>query len=231
MYSNKNIIDALQVNKIMAVKLDEALSGVKDDVLAQLGRINAGATRLTYYASCFTDNYRDVCSRLRDEDVRFLFGIAQLVKRRNVIFDMIHMYIDSIIKYKSYESIQNIKRHLMRLGVKISVTNATNEGLSFAITTAICYGFGFRPAVQGKLNKYSIAASIASIAGVYGLVQEAANCANHIKKHNPLYYHSLYSAKLEMMYFLIEPLIRQGELTNRISITDEDAARLIARLV
>lgn len=71
MYHSDLIIKGIQADKLMALQLEKALAGVKDLALTQAGKIGDGATRLLYYTSCFTDNYQDVCARLKEEDIRF----------------------------------------------------------------------------------------------------------------------------------------------------------------
>lgn len=86
MYHSDWIIQHIQAEKLMALQLENALSGVKDQVLQQARKISDGATRLLFYTSCFTENYQDVCARLKAEDLRFAEGIQQLIKDRNIIF-------------------------------------------------------------------------------------------------------------------------------------------------
>lgn len=63
MYHSEEIIRQLQSQKIPAMKLDQAVRAVGEEVKSQLSNIGAGAQRLLYYTSCFTDEYYDVCTR------------------------------------------------------------------------------------------------------------------------------------------------------------------------
>ncbi|MGK0702809.1 hypothetical protein ACSFCW_04835 [Yokenella regensburgei] len=232
MYYSNTIIDGIQADKIMALKLDEALTGVRDDIISQLKTIEAGATRLTYYASCFTDNYQDVCSRLRFEDRRFLYGVLQLINKRRIIFDMVRIYVDILLKHRSFEQLDSIKRKLIQLGIRISVSYGTNTGLSLAITTAICLSFSMNAAVSAGIVKYKSASIAITAAGMYGIVQQAADSANHLKYFFPEYYNALYIAKLEMMYFLIHPIIqRGGNISSTYHLSDSEVAHIISRLI
>lgn len=60
MYHSEEIIRQLQSQKILAMKLDQAVRAVGEEVKSQLSNIGAGAQRLLYYTSCFTDEYYDV---------------------------------------------------------------------------------------------------------------------------------------------------------------------------
>lgn len=57
MYGNNEIVSYLQANKILALKLDHAVTAVGQNVKTKVNMIGKGATRLLYYASCFTDEY------------------------------------------------------------------------------------------------------------------------------------------------------------------------------
>lgn len=45
------------------------------------------------------------------------------------------------------------------------------------------------------------------MATFYGKVQIAAMSARHLRDVNPAFYWSLYAVKLEMLYFLVEPVL------------------------
>ena len=50
MYGNNEIVSYLQANKILALKLDHAVTAVGQNVKTQVNMIGKGATRLLYYA-------------------------------------------------------------------------------------------------------------------------------------------------------------------------------------
>lgn len=47
MYYSDSLITSMDANKILALKLDHALTGVKDEVLKQAQLLDDGATRLS----------------------------------------------------------------------------------------------------------------------------------------------------------------------------------------
>jgi len=63
MFNNSEVISYLQANKILAMKLDNAVDAVGKQVAEQVKSIGAGATRALFYTSCFTDEYNDICLR------------------------------------------------------------------------------------------------------------------------------------------------------------------------
>lgn len=63
MYYSNVVIRYLQTNKILAIKLERAVSGIEQQVSSQVKTIGAGVTRALYYTFCFTDEYQDVCKK------------------------------------------------------------------------------------------------------------------------------------------------------------------------
>ena len=89
MYYSNVVISYLQANKILAMKLDRAVSGIEQRVSGQVKTIGAGVTRILYYTSCFTDEYQDVCKKQKNEDVRFAKGIYHLLQRNDIVYEML----------------------------------------------------------------------------------------------------------------------------------------------
>ncbi|MGL5603292.1 MAG: hypothetical protein ACRDD5_20720 [Silvania sp.] len=229
MFYSDEIISKLQAENILALKIEEALAGVKNQTLETGRQIRNGATRLSYYASCFTDNYQDVCSKLKEEDIRFLDGIFQLVKDRNLIYTMISIYIDMLLAGKSDESIRNIQRLLLRSGVAISSSFLTGYAFALSVTAAICIHVKVSSHVQSRIGQVANLAMLPLKA--YGLVQQASVSADNLKISNPVYYHALYIRKLEMMYFLVEPLFSNSRYVNPFTASDSEIADSIARMM
>lgn len=113
MYGNKEIIRYLQSNKILALKLDHAVSAVGQQVTNQIEILGKGATRLLYYTSCFTDEYNDVCQRQKTEDLRFRDAVYKVIRHGDVVYDMLRLYFEEIFRYKTSEQLEHIKRCLM----------------------------------------------------------------------------------------------------------------------
>ncbi|PXL77441.1 hypothetical protein DMS69_20295 [Klebsiella pneumoniae] len=61
--------------------------------------------------------------------------------------------------------------------------------------------------------------------------QDAANSADNLKMHNSFYYNALYANHLEMMYFLIEPVITGVPYLNPMIISDDELAELLIKLM
>lgn len=57
MSHNKLISDKLEADKQLAILLDKGIQGSGRMALEQADKITSGFTRLTWYSSCFFDNY------------------------------------------------------------------------------------------------------------------------------------------------------------------------------
>lgn len=219
----------MDAHKILALKLEHALTGVKDEVLKQAHQINDVATRLSYQLSCFTENYQDVCLRLRKEDSRFLKGIVQLIKHRNVIYKMLYIYIKSLLDNKSENRIHNIQRNLINLGVSISSSMLSSQAFIYSATMAVCSSVHTNIWMKEKITSFSTYAVLGL--KFYGFVEQASRSANHLKNYNAYYYNLLYQEELEMMFFLIEPVIMRTPILNQAYASDSDIAYAISRMI
>ena len=229
MYYSDSLITSIDAHKILALKLEHALTGVKDEVLKQAHQINDGATRLSYQLSCFTENYQDVCLRLRKEDSRFLKGIVQLIKHRNVIYKMLYIYIKSLLDNKSENRIHNIQRNLINLGVSISSSMLSSQAFIYSATMAVCSSVNTNIWMKEKITSFSTYAVLGL--KFYGVVEQASRSANHLKNYNAYYYNLLYQEELEMMFFLIEPVIMRTPILNQAYASDSDIAYAISRMI
>lgn len=97
--------------------------------------------------------------------------------------------------------------------------------------------FGFNTVVYGRINRArslvlkGSVTTTAVVLNVYGLIQDAANSADNLKMHNSFYYNALYANHLEMMYFLIEPVITGVPYLNPMIISDDELAELLIKLM
>lgn len=229
MYYSDEIIKQMQENKILALKLDEAVKGVVHEVSGHVEKVGKGATRLLYYTSCFTDEYKDVCQKQKLEDSRFQRGIIKLIKNRNIISEMLRIYFNIMLSGKTVQQLEYIKKMLMRANVYISTSTLTSHGFTLSVVTAVSLGLNMRPHIRNKIG--NVGAGAAALMGGYGIVQEAADSANRLQVLHPKYYHSLYMHELEMMYFLIEPVfIKSGALANHY-MTDDNITDVIIKMV
>nr|WP_159466003.1 hypothetical protein [Scandinavium goeteborgense] len=233
MYHSNLIISRIESDRALALKLDHAFTGVMEGVEQQFSTIGDGLKRLSYYASCLTDNYDDVCTRMASEDYRFLVGIAQLFKNKRVIYDIISSYIETLLKNKDPDTITRIQRILIGLDVRVSTGQLTKRGLIYSTTAAVCYSFNVNIAIDSALKRITTKLSTWAVGGLglYGIVEHAAESANRLKMLATVYYELLYSKKLEMMFFLVEPIIKKSGHIKTLNSTNYQIAESIAKMV
>ena len=225
---NNDVISYLQANNILALKLDRALTGVKEMVSRQIETIGAGAKRALYYTSCFTDDYQDVCRNQKSEVIRFANGVVHVFQNNDIAYEMLSIYFDDIFQYKTSEQLEYIKRKLMAVNIHIAASSLTNAG--FALAVAYCVAIGMNLRLEMSALVGGKARGVVAVAGMYGAVQKAADSAQRLKYLYPAYYAALYSRELEMMYFLIEPLFeRAGAFSH--STSDSDIADIITKMI
>lgn len=229
MYYSNEVISYLQANKILALKLDHALTGVGKAVSNQIETIGAGATRALYYTSCFTDEYQDVCQKQKTEDIRFKNGVIYLLRHGNVAYDMLKIYFEEIFKYKTPDQLERIKQMLMAVNIHIAASSLTNAG--FALATASFVAAGMNLSLELSALAGRRAGGVVGAIGIYGVVQKAADSAHRLHVQYPVYYSALYMQQLEMMYFLIEPLFQRAESFKAQWASDDGIADIITRMI
>lgn len=229
MYNNNEVINYFQANRILALKLDHAVSGVGQQVTNQVETLGKGATRLLYYTSCFTDEYNDVCQQQKTEDLRFRNAVIRIIRQGDVVYEMLRIYFEEIFKYKTNEQLEHIKRALMAVNVHIAASTLTSAGYALAVATSVRIGLNLSVQLSGITGR--AAGTTVGVVATYGLVQKAADSAHRLQVRYPAYYSALYMQELEMMYFLVEPVFeRAGALEAQWS-SDSGIANIITRMI
>ena len=226
---NNEIINHLQANKILALKLDRALTGVVKSVSNQLETISAGAKRGLYYTSCFTEEYQDVCQRQKKEDIRFKNGVIHLLQNRDIIYDMLSIYFEEIFKHKTSEQLEHIKSMLMAVNIHIAATSLTKAGFALATASFVAIGMNLSLEISALAGR-SVGGVIGGV-GIYGTIQKAADSAYRLYISYPDFYSALYACELEMMYFLVEPLFFRAQAFDIQPLSDEKIADIITKMV
>ncbi len=229
MYYSNEVISYLQSNKILALKLDHALTGVGKAVSNQIETIGTGAKRALYYTSCFTDEYQDVCQQQKTEDIRFRNGVLHLLQHGGVVYDMLKIYFEEIFKFKTSDQIEHIKQMLMAVNVHIAASYLTGHGFALAVAASVAFGMNLSLDMSALAGRWAFRGI--SGAGVYGVVQKAADSAHRLHFIYPSYYAALYAQELEMMYFLIDPLFERAGALKAQSASDADIAGIITKMI
>lgn len=226
---NALILKKIEADKYLAKILEKSLIGVKDEAFKQAQLINDGFTRLTWYSSCFLENYQDVCSGLKKEDIRFIKAIISLTQHRDTIRKMLEIYIDYMLNNLSDQRIRNIIQILSKSSARFTTTALTQVSLAYSISAAASMSSGLKISVEGALTTWAIRGVTAT--GVYGYVQAASNAAERLKYKYAKYYNDLYSHNMEMLYFLIESVTDRVDVFNQFGKTDAQIASDIISII
>ncbi len=146
---------------------------------------------------------------------------------------MLKIYIETILKNKNETEKKTILQKLTPFTTNYSIKYISKNGLIYAVASYICYGNKMNLAVQNALIK-KIGSRVGWIVGglnIYGIVQRASESADNLKNFCPLIYNALYMEGLEMMYFLIEPIIMKSGYLNINTASDEEIVRALKRMM
>lgn len=229
MTNNNEVISYLQTNRVLAAKLEHAISAVGQQVRNQVETAENGLTRLLYYTSCFTEEYNDVCQQQKREDVRFRNAVIRIFQHQDIVYEMLVIYFEEILKYRTHQQLEYIKKALMALNVHIAASSLTGAGFALAVATSVRIGLNLN--VQLSALSGRAAGTVAGLVAAYGIVQKAANSAQRLNVQHPAYYSALYVHQLEMLYFLIEPLFEHAGAFKAPGASDSDIAHIITRMI
>ncbi len=202
-----------------AIALDRAVAGVRDNMIDTMKDVKAGIERASWYSSCFFDKYDDVCSQLQNEDERFIKSIFEIYKRRDIIADMLCMYLDIEIQKTNGFNIQSVDEKLTKMLVGYSGGKLTKTAMANSLSILIVNSFNFQNEILLRVNKYSLA--IVTAASFYGKVQVAAMAARKLQVLSPQLYQLLYMNNMEMLYFLISDKVDKA-LINSMGLRGDE---------
>lgn len=209
----------LETDRSAAVALDRAVNGVRQNIGSTLEDVRSGVERASWYSSCLFDKYKDVCTELSTEDLRFIKCIYEVYKRKNIIFDMMRMYIEEELKYLNDDQIKSLDVKLTKFLANYRSSHLTRVAIANTLSAIVVNSFGFKNEVIFQLNRYSLV--IVTAASLYGKVQMAALTARKLRTTSPQLYNALYINNMEMLYFLVSEKINKA-LINSTSLRGED---------
>ncbi|MGG6193513.1 hypothetical protein ACQV2B_05365 [Pantoea allii] len=205
--------------KDAATALDKAVNGVGTNSMSTLEDVKAGVERASWYSSCLFDKYDDICSELKGEDRRFIKAIFEIYKRKDVMADMMRMYVEAELNEMNQSRIQSVDRRLANILAGYSSGRLTKTAIANSLSVMIVNSFSFKNEVLVRVNKYSIA--IVTAASYYGKVQVAALASRRLQQLSPQLYQLFYFNNIEMLYFLISDSIDKA-LISALGLSGED---------
>lgn len=218
MYISNALRMKIRSDRMAAIKLDKAISGVEGETRKTLKNIASGAERLSWYTSCLILSYQDVCRELASEDSRLVKAIWNALERPDVIKDMIIIYLSCELlkmrrdeeknKNSTSEKILKINSRMGKILSDYANKKLTTEVVANTLSTMVINSLNFKTIAFAGINRYSI--WVVRITNVYGYAQTASDSARKLKYCHPDYYKLLYKNEIEMLYFIIEPGIQKA---------------------
>ncbi|MGX4909054.1 hypothetical protein ACUYGN_07480 [Enterobacter chengduensis] len=146
---------------------------------------------------------------------------------------MIKIYIETVLKNKNEVEKKTILEKLTPFTKNISIKKLSKSALIYSIVSYICYGNKMNASVEAAfVKKIGGRAGIPITAlNLYSIVQKASESANRLKHFMPQFYHALYIEKLEMMYFIIEPIIMRAGYLNINTASDTEITNALKRMI
>ncbi|RYC38050.1 hypothetical protein [Pectobacterium zantedeschiae] len=195
----------MESDKVLATHLGDITKKLKSNSISLTTDLYSGMERTSWYSSCLFEKYNDVCQELQYEDSRMVSAIKEVFKRDDVILDMVKIYIDNLMKDFDENKQKTIAKAILGVTSEFSTNRAIKESISYALAKFISTTLNFNASLRKTINQTSYWAI--TVTAFYGKVQKAAMSARHLRDINPALYALFYSQKLEMLYFLIEPIL------------------------
>lgn len=79
--------------------------------------------------------------------------------------------------------------------------------------------------------EHALAGVALTVAGLYGVVQKAADSAERLRITCPAFFSALYAQEIERMYFLVEPLFIRSEAFKAQWASDAEMANIIEKII
>lgn len=202
-----------------ALALEKTVKGVSRSSKGTLEDVKRGVERASWYSSCLFDKYANVCSELKKEDTRLIKSVFEIYKRKDIIADMMEMYIGEELKNIGSDKIKSLDIKLTKAFTWYSGGTLTKRAMASSLSILIINSAGFKYDISIKIHKHSLA--IITAASFYGKVQVAAQRARKLRGLSPSLYNALYINNMEMLYFLVSDKIDKA-LINSMGLRGED---------
>lgn len=199
----------LQSDRQLSLYTEHGFTSFAQATRSTLSDIYAGVERVSWYSSCLIPRYGDVCSELMTEDKRLFLSLESVFRYRDVILFMLVLYFKML-----EEDRQNENKEGKVQGLTKSVAGYFSHSIS-AKETRMAMSYALAKVIEGSgVASTLIIQRISKLSPhfimglqLYGIGQEAAMAARHLKIIEPRYYSILYNAQLEMLYYFIEPIL------------------------
>ena len=219
----------MEAERKIALSLEKGIKLFQENSKEIMSSIYSGVERATWYSACFFDEYQDVCQELREEDKRMIAAINEVFKRNDVILDMIELYVKYVLDNFNENSRTNIITQITGYLAKNRVRFVTKSTISYVIAKSISESIGFTAKIRTAIAKLSNVTL--TLLGFYSYVQKAALSARRLKLLNPPFYQILHHENIEMLYFIIEPVLQKNIGYLNTTLSERDAITILRDIV
>lgn len=219
----------MEADRKIALSLESGINRLQKNGTEVLDSIYAGTERASWYSSCFFDNYKDICQELKEEDSRMITAIKEVFKRKDVILDMVEMYVDKLLHNFNDNTRKNIANQLTGFLGRNRSSLVTKSAITYSIALTISESTSFSIKTRTTINKVNY--RLLTALDFYGKVQKAAMAARKLKSINPEYYYILYQCNIEMLYFIIEPALYKNIGRINSTISERDAIEILRAII
>lgn len=216
----------LQSDRHLAMSVQNGFRGVIQTAKGVASDIYAGIERASWYTSCLIPQYHEVCHELAREETRMLYSIASVFQHRDVLQHMLYLYFKTVLadidNGNPDGQVRNLTKGVTHFAANLAVAKETRLAIAETISLLLAHSEFLSGAVVKKIA--GITPVFTAALQLFGLEQKAAMAARRLKALDPRYYWILYNAKLEMLYYFVEPVLNEIIIkTNAGFFTDTNA--------
>lgn len=217
-----------QSDRQIALAAQHGLKGAMLSAQGVASDIYSGLERASWYFSCFVPSYSNVCQELKAEEIRSVYSIESIFRYQDVILHMLTLYFqtisDDVKEGNEGGSARNLVINVSGLAAGMAVARGTRYAFALSISQALAKSGFLTKAVVERLSWGM--PKVAVVLQFFGIQQKAALAARGLKALDPQYYWILYQARLEMLYYFIEPVlyeiirkVKSGDFENLDELT------------
>ncbi|AHG19737.2 hypothetical protein Z042_08950 [Chania multitudinisentens RB-25] len=197
----------MQAERKMAISLDKGVKGVYEKAIDTTEVLYDGFERLSWRTSCFIDKYEDVCQEIKIEDERYVLGIWELFRKRDILLYMLTLYVEFVLddEDRTQREVKSKARGTSKLFAGLVAGMLTKKAIAYTIGKSLSGS----PEILASIRKHTYKKGTLALTAVtfYGQVQKAAMAARKLRMLEPRYYNILYINNIEMLYIYVDPII------------------------
>ncbi|QHM74134.1 hypothetical protein C7M52_00055 [Mixta theicola] len=217
----------------LAEVLSRAYVAVGDNAKDVWKHLYLGVERITWYSSCFFDDYQGICHQLRRQDYNELQSILHGYQRSDVCALVFTLFIEYLLLPLSEADVravmQKIKNDLhidlMQRAALIASGSVAKKTVAYSIASAVITR---RPGIN-IYKTVSRRAMLLTVIEHYGILQERTKCARKLWRTDYVFHDILASNRVETFWFYVEPVL--GKYLTAPRKKEQDVYKIISELL